>query len=119
MSLDRTATWITYGVCLALLAGCGSEESTEDATDDGERGLHQATEQKGVTVSFFTDDVDGWFERAAARPGFELRTPEVTGESGRVRVFVAYDPEGYFLEWDTFVEVEENHVLLQLLKENR
>ena len=86
---------------------------------DGERGLHQATERKGVTVSFFTDDVDGWFERAAARPGFELRTPEVTGESGRVRVFVAYDPEGYFLEWDTFVEVEENDTLLQLLNENR
>lgn len=86
---------------------------------DGERGLHQATEQKGVTVSFFTDDVDGWFERAAARPGFELRTPEVTGESGRVRVFVAYDPEGYFLEWDTFLEVEENDALLQLLNENR
>ena len=83
---------------------------------DGERGLHQATGQKGVTVSFFTRDVDTWFEYAASRPGFELRTPEVTDESGRVRVFVGYDPEGYFLEWDTFLEVEENGVLLQRLR---
>jgi predicted enzyme related to lactoylglutathione lyase len=71
---------------------------------DGEKGLHQATEQKGVMVSFFTDDVDAWFERAAACPGFELRTPEVTHESGRVRLFVGYDPEGYYLEWDTFID---------------
>ena len=83
---------------------------------DGDRGLHQATEQKGVTVSFFTSDVDAWFERAASWPGFELRTPEVTGESERVRVFVGYDPEGYFLEWDTFLAVEENDVLLERLE---
>ena len=83
---------------------------------DGERGLHQATEQKGVTVSFFTDDVDAWFTHAAAVPGLELRTPEVTDESGFVRVFVGYDPEGYFLEWDTFLDVEGNEALLQQLK---
>ena len=84
---------------------------------DGERGLHQATEQKGVTISFFTDDVDAWFARAAATSGFELRTPEIGDESGRVRVFVGYDPEGYFLEWDTFLDVEGNEVLFQQLKE--
>jgi predicted enzyme related to lactoylglutathione lyase len=81
---------------------------------DGSRGLHDATDQKGVTVSFFTDDVDGWFDRVEAMP-IELRTPEVTGESGRVRVFVAYDAEGYFLEWDTFLPVESNAELLRLL----
>ena len=86
---------------------------------DGERGLHQVTEEKGVTVSFFTDDVDAWLARVAARPEIELRTPEVTGESGRVRVFVAYDPEGYFLEWDTFLDVEGNETLLQRLNEER
>ena len=36
-------------------------------------------------------------------------------ESGRVRVFVGYDPEGYFLEWDTFLDVEGNEELLELL----
>ncbi|MDP2957663.1 MAG: hypothetical protein Q8N53_14655 [Longimicrobiales bacterium] len=34
---------------------------------------------------------------------------------GRVRTFVGYDPEGYFLEWDTFLEVQGNERLLALL----
>jgi predicted enzyme related to lactoylglutathione lyase len=82
---------------------------------DGARGLHQATEEKGVTLSFFTDDVDAWFQRAQDQ-GLELRTPEITDESGRVRTFVAYDAEGYFLEWDTFLDVEGNAALLEALR---
>ncbi|HKJ01135.1 MAG TPA: VOC family protein, partial [Longimicrobiales bacterium] len=83
---------------------------------DGNRGLHQATEQKGVTVSFFTGDVDGWFASLRSRTDFPLRTPEITDESGRVRTFVGYDPEGYFLEWDTFLDVEGNEALLAHLQ---
>jgi catechol 2,3-dioxygenase-like lactoylglutathione lyase family enzyme len=81
---------------------------------DGTRGLHEATDQKGVTVSFFTDDVDRWLIHARALE-VELRTPEITNESDRVRVFVAYDPEGYFLEWDTFLNVPGNERLTGLL----
>ncbi|NND84333.1 MAG: hypothetical protein HKN46_04205, partial [Acidimicrobiia bacterium] len=33
---------------------------------DGSRGLHTATEDKAVTVSFFTDDVASWLDRARA-----------------------------------------------------
>ena len=84
--------------------------------------LEQNTEQElsapgeiGVTLSFFTSDVDAWFDRASARPGFELRTPEVIDESGRVRVFVGYDPTGVFLEWDTFLDLEDNRELLKYL----
>lgn len=82
---------------------------------DGERGLHQAASQKGTTVSFFTAEVDAWFRWVASCPGFRLRTPEVTHEGSRVRLFVGYDPEGYFLEWDTFLLIEENADLLKLL----
>jgi predicted enzyme related to lactoylglutathione lyase len=81
---------------------------------DGTRGLHQATEQKGVTLSLITSDVEAWFERVKAQ-GLELRTQDLTDESGRVSVFVAYDAEGYFLEWDTFLDVEGNERLLPLL----
>ena len=81
---------------------------------DGARGLHEVTEEKGVTLSFFTSDVEGWFERAKEL-GVELRTRELTDESGLVHVFVGYDPEGYFLEWDTFLDVEGNDRLLPLL----
>ena len=67
-------------------------------------------------MSFFTSDVEAWFERAKAQD-LELRTAELGDESGRVRVFVAYDPEGYFLEWDTFLDVEGNERLVGLLQE--
>ena len=86
---------------------------------DGERGLHPATDEKSVTVSFFTDDVEGWLEYMRGREDFQLRTQELTEESGRVSVFVGYDPEGYFLEWDTFLDVEGNEELLALLGRGR
>ena len=82
---------------------------------DGERGLHQATAEKSVTVSFFTDDAEGWLAYMQGREGFEFRTPELVDESGMVSVFVGYDPEGYFLEWDTFLDREGNEALLKLL----
>jgi catechol 2,3-dioxygenase-like lactoylglutathione lyase family enzyme len=85
---------------------------------DGDRGLHQATETKAVTVSFFTSDVDAWFRRLQAWGGMEFRTPEITGEGEFVRTFVGYDNEGYFLEWDTFLDVELNEGLLPLLQED-
>ena len=82
---------------------------------DGKKGLHETAPEKCVTVSFFTDDVDGWFARASAQDGLKLRHNEVGDESGKVRIFVGYDPEGYFLEWDTFVPDEANATLLKML----
>ena len=82
---------------------------------DGAKGLHGTTPEKCVTVSFFTGNVEGWFARAAARDDLRLRTPAVGDESGKVRIFVGYDPEGYFLEWDTFVPDPANEKLLGYL----
>lgn len=80
---------------------------------DGEHGLHKTTQQKCVTVSFFTNNVDSWFQQAAAWDGFQLRTPEITHEGEHVRLFVGTDPEGYFFEWDTFLAHDENNDLLR------
>lgn len=74
--------------------------------------------ENGMTLSFFTSEVDNWYARASAWPGFELRTPEVLNEGGLVRVFVGYDPAGIFLEWDTFLEVPENQALLDYLEQS-
>ena len=83
---------------------------------DGERGMHQATPDKAVTVSFLTEDVRGWFEYVRDQDVFELRTQELTSESDRVDVFVGYDLEHYFLEFDTFVEHPDNATLLEQLR---
>jgi len=86
---------------------------------DGTRGLHNATEENGVTVSFLTDDIESWFDHMSAQDGFEFRTEELGDESGRVRTFVGYDPSGYFLEWDEFLDRPGNEELLQTLRKKR
>jgi predicted enzyme related to lactoylglutathione lyase len=83
---------------------------------DGGDDLHRATAGNGVTLSFLTTDIDTWFARATAWPGFELRTPEILNEGGLVRVFVGYDPSGVFLEWDTFLDLPANAALLRHLE---
>ncbi len=85
---------------------------------DGSRGMHEPTPDKAVTVSFLTDDVDAWFaylSQQEALEHIELRHHEVLDE-GFVRVFVAYDPENYFLEFDTFTDVPENEDLIAALR---
>ena len=82
---------------------------------DGARGLHNATQENGVTISFLTDDIESWFERMQNQPNFEFRTRELGDESGRVRTFVGYDPHGYFLEWDEFLAREGNERLIEVL----
>jgi uncharacterized glyoxalase superfamily protein PhnB len=84
---------------------------------DGERGLHQATEEKAVTVAFFTTFLEEWLEHARGVEGFVLRTQGVSSEGDFVRTFVGYDLEGYFLEWDEFLDVEVNRELLRSMGE--
>ncbi|MCP4902539.1 MAG: VOC family protein [bacterium] len=84
---------------------------------DGARGMHSWTENKGVTVSFFTTDIDGWFAHLKEQPNFVLRTEEIIEESrAGARVFVGYDPDGYFIEFDEFFEAEGNAELLERLQ---
>jgi catechol 2,3-dioxygenase-like lactoylglutathione lyase family enzyme len=82
---------------------------------DGTRGLHTATDDKAVTVSIVVDDIEAWYEYMQTVTDFAWRSDAIGDESGRVRVFVGYDPEGYFLEWDEFLPVEGNDELMRLL----
>jgi len=81
---------------------------------DESRGMHRFTEEKGVTMSFLTDDIDGWFGYLDARGDVDMRHDSVQ-DGERYRAFVAYDPEGYFLEWDYFTDVEVNRALLEAI----
>ncbi len=82
---------------------------------DGARGMHSSTEENAVTVSFLTRDVRGWMERARAL-GVELRSDSIGMESDRVETFVGYDPTGYFLEWDHFLDREGNERILEIIR---
>lgn len=77
-------------------------------------GMHNYTETKGVTLSLITEDIDGWFNYLNARDDVEMRHEAVVDEAP-YRAFVAYDPEGYFLEWDIFNPVADNSALLDAI----
>lgn len=83
---------------------------------DETRGMHSYSEKKAVTVSFFTNDLDGWHSYVMDTGAFELRETEIHVDSeGRFRAFVGYDPEGYYLEFDSFLPHELNVRLLESL----
>lgn len=74
---------------------------------DESQGLHRASEQKPVTVSFVVDDVDGWHAYLVRR-GVTIRHPLGDAKRHPTRGFVAVDPEGYFLEFETFLDHPQN-----------
>jgi catechol 2,3-dioxygenase-like lactoylglutathione lyase family enzyme len=85
---------------------------------DETRGMHRFTEDKAVTVSFLTDDLSAWMEHARAG-AFELRSDSIETGNPRYRAFVGYDPEGYYLEFDTFLDHPDNEALLAAIASGR
>ena len=84
---------------------------------DERRGMHKFTEEKGVTVSFILEDLEGWYEYVKTNKPFELREGAFEEEpGGRHKAFVGFDPEGYFLEFDRFFDHPDNKKLMPLFK---
>lgn len=82
---------------------------------DERRGMHKFTEEKGVTLSFILEDLDGWYKYVRANAPFELREGAFEEEpDGRYKAFVGFDPEGYFLEFDKFFDHPDNKKMMPL-----
>ena len=85
---------------------------------DGARGMHSWTEKKAVTVSFITENLNEWFGHLQQQKAFSLSSQAIGDEErAGARVFFGSDPEGYILEFDTFLDGKANGRLLQLLRE--
>jgi catechol 2,3-dioxygenase-like lactoylglutathione lyase family enzyme len=82
---------------------------------DEKLGMHNFTETKAVTLSLITANIDGWYDYASNNDAIEMRSGEIS-DTDRYRAFVAYDPEGYYLEWDTFKSTEENAALVEAIE---
>jgi len=82
---------------------------------DVTKGMHEASEPKTVTLSFVTDEVDAWYEYLKEK-GLEMRGPLGDATRHPTRGFVTYDPEGYFLEFERFLDHPQNLHLHQHLK---
>ncbi len=83
---------------------------------DESQGLHRASDTKPVTVSFVTRQIDQWYDYLVSK-GVKMRGPLRDATRHPTRGFVAYDPEGYFLEFETFLEHPQNAALLKALAE--
>jgi len=77
---------------------------------DESQGLHRASETKAVTLSFVVQDIDGWYAYLKAR-GVPMRGEVKDATRHPTRGFVAYDPEGYFLEFERFLDHPQNATL--------
>jgi catechol 2,3-dioxygenase-like lactoylglutathione lyase family enzyme len=78
-------------------------------------GLHAYTQEKGVTVSLFTEQIDAWFAYLQTQPAFRLEDKEIKLEMESVRDFLGFDPEGYFIEFDAFLDHPKNAAMLARL----
>lgn len=74
---------------------------------DETKGLHRASDAKPVTVSFVTEQVDAWYTYLKSK-GVKMRGEVRDATRHPTRGFVAVDPEGYFLEFETFLEHDQN-----------
>lgn len=74
---------------------------------DESRGLHRASEAKPVTLSFVSAQVDAWYAYLRGR-GVEMVHELADGTRQATRGFVAKDPEGYYLEFETFRNDPQN-----------
>lgn len=84
---------------------------------DQAQGLHRSAPQKPVTLSFVTADVDAWYAYLRGR-GVEMVHALADGTRQPTRGFVAKDPEGYYLEFETFRDDPQNAAVRQQLSAN-
>lgn len=136
IGFNATITWLYYKdipamekfyqqiLGLELIADQGwakiyqSSESGYIGLVDERRGMHHHTEKKAVNVSFILKDIDGWFNYVQGTQPFELRSTEIgIGPENKYRAFVGYDPEGYYMEFDTFYEHTDNARLMKYLNQ--
>jgi cyclophilin family peptidyl-prolyl cis-trans isomerase/catechol 2,3-dioxygenase-like lactoylglutathione lyase family enzyme len=117
---DTEAAERFYGRVLGLpMAGPGLFRLSETAflrvsplSDAGP----DADAPKTATLSFVTDEIDGWFEYLKAE-GLKMRSELRDATRHPTRGFVAYDPEGHLLEFERFLDHTQNFRLHDALSE--
>ncbi len=82
---------------------------------DEAQGLHRFSEKKAVNISFFTDRIDAWYAHFQSL-GIRIKDPLEDSASIPVRAFVAFDPAGYYIEFDLFLEDSRNSRILATLR---
>lgn len=82
---------------------------------DAESGTHKPAHDKPVILSFVTDDLVVLYEKLQTN-GTPIFRPLKMHERIGVRGFMALDPGGYTLEFETFLDQPRNAKMLALLE---
>jgi cyclophilin family peptidyl-prolyl cis-trans isomerase/rhodanese-related sulfurtransferase/catechol 2,3-dioxygenase-like lactoylglutathione lyase family enzyme len=116
---DPAAAERFYGQVLGLIqAGPGlirvSETTFLRISPASEAG-DDASAPKTATLSFVTDEVDGWFAYLKSK-GVTMRSELKDATRHPTRGFVAIDPEGHLLEFERFLDNPQNSRLHDALR---
>jgi cyclophilin family peptidyl-prolyl cis-trans isomerase/catechol 2,3-dioxygenase-like lactoylglutathione lyase family enzyme len=116
---DPAAAERFYGQTLGLVpAGPGlfrvSETTYLRVAPLAEAG-QDAGSPKTATLSFVTDEVDGWFDYLKSK-GVTFRSELKDASRHPIRGFVALDPEGHLLEFERFLDHPQNSRLNDALR---
>lgn len=84
---------------------------------DEAKGMHSPEEEKSVAIAFLTRDLPNWYAHLQAKD-VEIKYTYKPKEGGPHDGFVAIDPEGYLLEFETFKTHKENEPFSTLLNQN-
>jgi catechol 2,3-dioxygenase-like lactoylglutathione lyase family enzyme len=77
---------------------------------DETKGMHDLSEPKSVTLSFATNEVDRWYQYLTEQ-SVPIHRPLSDSSRIPIKGFVALDPAGYYLEFETFLEHPQNALL--------
>jgi len=72
--------------------------------------------KKAVNIGFIIEDIDNWHQYCLTNKPFVLNSNEIeVGEENKYKAFVGFDPEGYYLEFDSFYNHNLNTTLMKYL----
>lgn len=118
--LERALRFYTQTLGLELVADYGTAKILRVGADayltlvDVRHGMHDAAEPKTVALALLTDQLAAWYEYLKAQKvpvKYEYKPRTGNAHDG----FVAVDPEGYLLEFETFKQHPENERFIPLL----
>lgn len=78
---------------------------------DISKSSYQPTTPKSVALAFLTEDLQGWYDHLLSE-NVSIKYPLKINPGGPHDGFVAVDPEGYLLEFETFFQHPENEILI-------
>jgi catechol 2,3-dioxygenase-like lactoylglutathione lyase family enzyme len=121
--LERAGDFYTNTLGLELVADYGMAKILRMASDsylilvDAAEGMHSADEPKTVALAFLTDQLDEWY-RYLKELNVPIKYDYKPKLGGAHDGFVAIDPEGYLLEFETFKQHPENENFIPILNMN-